>query len=361
MLELVIESLYCDTPSDWEGVDECRLEVFIDGSLQKTLSTILRVGQIWALNQAYLFEKSAKIMLWEEDWPDKDDILSEIVIDDRPVQSVDKKINTGRGRYKLTYSVTVSQVIARNLVEDAIEQFKQNNKAGIWKHIQKQALIDDVVKTTTSPLNVNQAGTPLCGPAAIVYELASKFPRNYVELCQELFENGKFQARTMEVVPSNLLVNSPVKNGVSISDWMLMATLRDTENEIFHVEACSNVFVMGFTTPAEMKGWTFELLGYTHADYAPLYFFGEFDALRKAKRVIQSGGVAFLMINSVLLTGGELKVSHPDHWVSIDAIGPISSTDNVKLTCYSWGKSIPLDVPIDHFEKHTWGIVYGIP
>ena len=56
-------------------------------------------------------------------------------------------------------------------------------------------------------------------------------------------------------------MRSKVKNGISVADWMLMATLRDTENELFPISGDSGNYVMGISTPWEMKGWIFELLG----------------------------------------------------------------------------------------------------
>ena len=84
-------------------------------------------------------------------------------------------------------------------------------------------------------------------------------------------------------------------------DLMLMATLRDAENAIFHVEPGAGDFVEGFTTPWEMKGWVTEILNFGEAEYESLYVYGEFDAMRRAQTVYNNGGVAFLMIDDAML------------------------------------------------------------
>ena len=77
----------------------------------------------------------------------------------------------------------------------------------------------------------------------------------------------------------------------------------DTENAIFEPDDESGDFVLGFTTPWEMKGWTFEILGYDKAEYESLYCYGEFEAMRRAQRIRSGGGVAFPMIHTAMLGG----------------------------------------------------------
>jgi len=81
-----------------------------------------------------------------------------------------------------------------------------------------------------------------------VFELVSRHPAQYVKICQAVYETGQFQGRTKRVKPSDKLIKSKVKSGVTLADWMLMATLRDTENAIYNVEEGSGPVAMGITT-----------------------------------------------------------------------------------------------------------------
>ena len=46
------------------------------------------------------------------------------------------------------------------------------------------------------------------------------------------------------------------------------------------------------------------------------YFWGEYDAIRKAERVRNAGGVAFLLIDSAMVGNPKPSVAMPNHWIS---------------------------------------------
>jgi len=149
--------------------------------------------------------------------------------------------------------------------EEAFAAFEQSTVPGAWQYIEKSQLIADMRQKVSNPYSVLQGSSPLCGPASIVFELVSRQPAHYVEICQSLFESGMFRTRTMDVRPRATLLESRVRSGISLADWMLMAALRDAENLIFPVETNSGPLALGITTPWEMKGWTSEVLGYSSA------------------------------------------------------------------------------------------------
>ena len=59
MPQLTLVELQCITTEDSVGVDECRLEVFLDGALQPALKRDVNNGQRWALNQTYTYQTAA--------------------------------------------------------------------------------------------------------------------------------------------------------------------------------------------------------------------------------------------------------------------------------------------------------------
>ncbi len=251
-------------------------------------------------------------------------------------------------------------------VTEALTRFKASSQIGLWPNIRKDELLADMRSKIANSYNVRQGNTPLCGPAAIVFELMARQPSQYVEICQSLYETGQFTARTKEIKPSSTLLNSRLRSDITVADWMLMATLRDTENALFPVEASSGQFVMGFSTPWEMKGWTFELLSFDKVEYESTYFYGEFEAMRRAKDVQNRGGVAFLMMDAAMLGGSEPTVALPNHWVSF--LGDLSIDDGVwyrwdsghiHFKCYSWGSSKTVDLGEGPFEDYMWGLVIG--
>lgn len=367
MRKVTLESLKCYETEDWTGADECRLEVFADGALQPPpLRKDLNDGQGWPLNRSYTFNSQVEVKLWDEDSPDADDLLGKVTIGTALKSHETASFTGDDAHYKMWYSVVDVEEAESDAVQKAIARFEGSTRPGVWPYIPKGELIGDIKRTVANPFNVAQGRTPLCGPAAIVFELVSRLPRRYVEICQRLYETGKFQARTHLVEPSETLVKSRVRSGITLADWMLMATLRDTENALFPVEAGSGDFVMGLTTPWEIKGWTFDLLEYDDAEYESLYVYGEFEAMRRAKRVRDRGGVAFLMIHTAMLGSSEPAVAHPNHWVSFlgglaidEGTWYVWDSGHIQFDCYSWGRRYHVDLDEGPFEDYIWGIVTG--
>jgi hypothetical protein len=248
--------------------------------------------------------------------------------------------------------------------EQALIDFERSTQPGAWPRIAKQELIKDIRQKLANPYSVNQGATPLCGPAAIVFALLSRSPVAYVRICRELYETGQFETATQTARPSATLRASPAKNGISVADWMLMATLRDVENLLFPVESTSGPIVMGITSPWEMKGWATELLGYGVAEFTSTFFYGEFDGMREANQSRDIGGVAFLLIHSAMLGNPEPFVGYPDHWVMFqgalkidEGVWWIHDSGHIFFDCYSWGALCHVDLGEGDFERYMFGVV----
>lgn len=256
-----------------------------------------------------------------------------------------------------------------NPVEAKIDSFEASKTKGLWKKIPKGDLLTDMRGTVRNPFNVDQESSPLCGPAAIVFELARRHPIDYVKICRTLFETGELKAGKHTEKPRQSLLDSKIKSRVTPADWMLMAAMRDVENSVFPVDKDSNEFVMGLTgltTPCEMKGWTADLLEFDDVSFDSTFVYGEFDTMRKAQKAVDSGGVAFLLVHSSLLGGDKPRVNHPDHWVSLLGGTDIDDGEwwkhdsgHISFDCYSWGKQHHVDVGEGTFEDCMWGAVIG--
>jgi hypothetical protein len=369
MPKLMLQSLKCLKTQDWIGSDECRFEVLIDGNFRPPLRQSFRDQQEWDLNQGFTFHSGVELRLWEEDPLRQEDLIGKATLGGADCDGGEISFNGHGGNYVLRYSVTAlaAPETPADDLEATIRAFEQSSAAGVWPNVSKAELIADIRRTVRDPFEVNQASTPLCGPASIVFQLASKTPARYIQMLQSLYETGQFQARTHMIKPSSALVNSRVRKDVTVADWMLMASLRDTENFLFPVEDTSNMFVMGFTKPWEMKGWTFELLDYDRVEWENLAFYGEFEAMRKAQSVVDQGGVVSLLIHSAMLGTPKPAIAFPEHWITF--LGNLSIDDSIwqrkgghiRFDCYSWGQRIHVDLEEKPFQDYTWGVLYGWP
>ena len=363
MKQITLGTLKCNETEDW-GADECRLDISIDGVLQPYLRRSLNDGQRWRLNRSYRYSDNLLIRLWDEDSPDADDRLGTIALN-RTARSGRAKLTGSGAEYVLSYSI--EDVPNEDPVQAALERFEQSSRPGKWRNLSKQGMLDDIRDNLAAPESVRQNSTPLCGPAAIVYELVRKRPERYVAICQELYETGQFRMGDKIVKPNARLLGDRQHSSTSEADWMLLATMRDAENAVFKVRADASGLAMniaGITTPWEMKGWAKDLLGYQTVSFTSTFVYGEFDAMREAQKAVRRGGVAFPMIHSDLVRSQRPTLDYPDHWVvytgglDIDeGVWYKHDSGRIKFDCFSWRKIWTVNVDEGAFEDGMFGVV----
>jgi hypothetical protein len=253
----------------------------------------------------------------------------------------------------------------------ALVDFEKSAVPGVWSSLDKNQLLVDIKMRLNDPFQVSQGGQPFCGPASILFEMVRKQPLKYVQMCRSIFETGGFIGRSARIQASRRLRESRGRLRMTQADWMVLATLRESENSIFPVEADSPDIIRnlaGMTKSWEMKGWVREVLGYKKVKYSHTYIFGEFEALNEATAVIAGGGVAFALITAAGLLGSQKPfLPYPNHWISI--LGNISieggdwqdsGSGRIAMDIYSWGKKYHIDQEEGPFEDYFWGIVMGM-
>lgn len=276
----------------------------------------------------------------------------------------------------MTPNTEPSNAASRQAALAAIAAFEQSAAPGLWQHLEKRTIVAEMQSRVNDPFKVNQGRQPFCGPASILFELIHKQPLRYVQLCRDLFEQSKFQAKTKQIEASERLRQESKGNlQMGQADWMVLATLRDAENLLFPVapdapELMRNL--SGMTKSWEMKGWVREILGCDRVKYDHTYLLGDMGALRHAAKVIEAGGVAFALVTADGLLGQttpdkeELPVALPNHWITL--VGNISiqkgsfgnhDSGHVSFDVFTWAKKMHVDANEGPFERFMWGIVTG--
>jgi hypothetical protein len=263
-----------------------------------------------------------------------------------------------------------SQLLIPDVIT-AVTNFEKSTKPGVWASVEKKQLIAEMQLRLNDAFQINQGSQPFCGPAAVIFELARKQPLRYVQICRSLFETGSFQGKTKLIQASPILRRSQGRLRMTASDWMVLATLRESENTIFNIEVNTPEFIRnlaGMTKPWEMQGWIKELFDYRQIKTMHTYLAGEFAALEQAKAAINSGGVVFALITADgLLRDKKPFFPLPTHWVTI--LGNISvkggdwlddDSGRISLDLYSWGKQFHINQDEDMFEDYFWGVVIGM-
>jgi hypothetical protein len=370
MKQVTLESLYCETTEDTLGEDECRLEVYADGELEHSFRAGLNNGMTWPLNTAVLFGSEVNVRLFDEDGPlpgDDDDALGVVLIGTDDVFGAVAPFELDGAEYRLTYSVVDrGDLDTTDLVELELRDFEASGAPGAWSNVDKASLIEDMRATLADPVaQVDQNSSQFCGPTSIVFELVSRMPRRYVRLCRSLYETGTFEGRSHTVSASDGLRGASLGQGMSVADWMLIATMRESENALFGVDPDADGALgglQGMTTPWEIDGWTSEILLKDTTAISTTFVWGEMDAIRYAQEVFDAGGVAFVMIHDVLLTDDDDSTvpPWPTHWVVFrGGLSVDDSAGRIDFDVYTWGSVRHVSKSTDRFESCMFGIVTG--
>lgn len=393
MSTLHVRSLKCYETEDYTGADECRLEIYVNG--QKTvLRHSLNDNQTWQIDRQFEFTDEVKIKLYDEDspdaddhlgtitigkdnvqiklwdedfgWGDGDDLLGEVLINSSLGENKTAKFNLDDSDYTLAYTVCETTLALQDDVNQLLDEFRYSNITGVWPKIDKNQLIEDIRAIVANPLRVNQGRAPLCGPASVVYELVKKEPARYIRICRELYEKGSFPTRSKTYSASSNLSNSKLRIGITPANWILMTTIIEHVNLILNFDADSWDLAYG-SHELFMKEWVKEILLYDRVDWTPTYTYGEFDALRQAKRAYDSGGVAFFTIHSALVGNPPPLVALAgNHWVAYagnlyidEGKWYVWDSGHVKFDCYTWGEIRTVDTDEGTFEDYFFGVVTG--
>lgn len=267
---------------------------------------------------------------------------------------------------------------ARQQALDAIASFEQSALPGLWPHLNKATVTTELRSRVMDPFQINQGQQPFCGPASVVFELVRRYPLRYVQLCRSLFELGTVQTRTKKIVASHQLRQSSKGNlRMGQADWMLMATLRESENSLFPVDPGAPEIIRnisGMTKSWELKGWVEELLNFKSVIYRHTYLMGDMSALSEAASAIAAGGAAFALITAEGLLGKsvasktDLPAAFPNHWITL--LGNISvqkgtfgqhDSGRVGFDAYTWAQKRRIEATEGPFERFFWGVVIARP
>jgi hypothetical protein len=359
--DITIKTIYCKSTEDWSGADNNELRIYVDGAATPLkLNTRLNDGQTWTLNKTYKYNKTIKIELWDLDSPDADDLLGTLSIG--PATSagtgVKQRFTRDDADYTITYDLkkTAAGLSPKMSALVALEKWRTNGVAGKFTKIDKAKMIQEISTRIDLPWKMDQKKQSLCGPMTILMALALKDPERYVHMAKTMYETGKYTSRGKTIKPGAHLYTAAVPSDTANVDWMLAASMRDSENAIFDYDDGDKF--AGITSPGEMQGWMETVLGCTKADNNSTYSWGEKKELSVAWEAVKTGNVAALFVDHSYMPGqpaGSINV--PSHWVLLFDVQSIG--DRVKFRVLSWGKVYQIDVNTDRFEDLMWGAIVG--
>lgn len=108
--KLILHSLKCHKNEDWVGLDECRLDIYVDDHHPQYLNQQMDEGDTWSINQSFCFNEKIDIKLFDEDSLNLNDFLGELTItvtdDELPRNSVSHRFTKEGANYSLNYTIT---------------------------------------------------------------------------------------------------------------------------------------------------------------------------------------------------------------------------------------------------------------
>ncbi len=232
-----------------------------------------------------------------------------------------------------------------------ISEFKKQKGASKWKHINRGPLADGLTDRVNHPDNIAQRQTPLCGPASLVRALAKNKPLEYANAAIDLFNKGQARIGKLTIKPGSELLRDPVEGNTHPADWIMLASIRDSDNWFLSPSGIFGSGLAGVTRPSTIERW-FKSAGFskvvhkTHVVAKPIMSVLAAE-LAEANRLHNRGYYVLFIVDGDVLdakTQDDLVSMYPDHWIvqktAIKDGGLLAYDQPIRFTAWSWGQLI---------------------
>jgi hypothetical protein len=278
-----------------------------------------------------------------------------------------------RGPYSLP---TDGHKYAAELICDFLKNFGTTYFPKLSRHEVAVGLLARVA----NPGIIRQGYSSLCGPVALLFNVASDRPAAYAKFAIDLYEKGRAKIGRLEIKPGADMRNylppdfitddDGVVHSVNVhqADWLTMASIRDSENFLLDYDSVEDE-VAGITTAGGLAHW-FRQAGYRNvADHTVLVDHGSitWETVEHANRLLKDHRIV-LLINSNLLEAKNQTTSGSiadRHWVVLRE--PFKRSNGfVTGKVFTWGEGeykIPQGAPLSEsdFFRHFFGFVSAKP
>jgi hypothetical protein len=246
-----------------------------------------------------------------------------------------------------------------------------------FPNIARSDLMNTLRERIESPIAIDQKNTDLCGPASLMFLLASYKPNVYRQYVMELYEKGTAMLGSLRVTPGESCKNYNPNGKMDAADWVALAGLRDSENLFLDFDSVE-ASIAGRTAPFMIENWL-HAAGFTDiVDETNLYLTKGADDFRKAARLLEQGYHVIMFVKGAGIDRNAenrswLKqlVSFPNHWVVLTDVISLKD-ESVEFTVFSWGRPdkdvrqhsgkrlVPQDstpMTMDHWLQYFYGYI----
>jgi hypothetical protein len=233
-----------------------------------------------------------------------------------------------------------------------VDAFARESGAGKWPKLDRATLAAQLKTRLGSPNSVNQRQTPFCGPASFTRALIIDKPDAYAQAAIDLFKTGEATIGSLKIKPGSTVRESAPQNGTNQADWIMLASIRDSENTLLSAGGVFGGSLAGITVPGTLAGW-FTSAGFTtvvnSADVTQTVPAARAAQVLTANAYRKSGHHVVLFIDADVMDKDDQDdwVSlFPDHWVTLTSDithgGTLAYEDPIAMEVFSWGAVYPI-------------------
>jgi hypothetical protein len=240
-----------------------------------------------------------------------------------------------------------------------------------FTNIDRLAFRETLKARCNRPSLIDQSVASLCGPASLMYLIASDNPGLYSQYANDLYETGQALLGALRVAPGEDCRSYNPTGKIAAADWVTLASLRDSENAVFDYDDADDAFA-GITLPGQLSDWLGAVGYQSVSNETNLYFTKGEGNFREAVSLLNMGYrvCLFIDLNGVDqgIRRGRLRqiFTTANHWVVLKEVS-LLTTASVKFTIYTWGHddhAVPragLTMSMEDWLQNYYGYVAGKP
>lgn len=282
-----------------------------------------------------------------------------------------------------------AQVDARRDAIALIMNFARTGPVtGAFSHIDRNIFCFQLALRVRRPKIIDQDQTTLCGPVALVVDVAKRDPVRYARMALDLFETGRAYWGTKELAPG-IIIRQGYNQFTPKADYVVLASVRDAWAIILESDTMRNIFTL--TKPGALCKFL-EDAGYTEVmdrtffsmttplkildAITPHPLHGQnhnpgdrgIKSLRLAEQEMSIGRSVVLNAAGTLshIIGGDPVVPAPGpidpaatHWTLLRKL--TIAPPNVSVRLITWGGARERTIPLNVFLSYYCGFVSANP
>lgn len=238
-----------------------------------------------------------------------------------------------------------------------------------FRYFDRKTIEKEIEVRTNRPYRIQQNSTSLCGMACIVHTLIKRNPEHYKNLALTLHQKGEASINGYKIKPEDHFFEISKrdrdypkirKRSMPGIDWVLMASLRNTENRAYNGKKGEDWDAINW--PWLMKKLSKELLGaeeiIDNLKVLDDYFKDKTYNIEKMDVFYRSGYQIIMMVDYDILYEKKSTVGVPNHWISF--LGNYSYNIKKKkfsFYVFSWGRRIKLNLSTKTFSSNSFGFL----